>query len=294
MSNRIKFVSACIVIVLGLATLFSMPDAASISHAATHDIMSNQQPVTAASPHVNPATYLGGGGVDYGRAIGLDAQGNIYVAGDLFSSSIASIPFENQGSSDIVVAKLSPDASKLIGFFTIGSPSDDHVGAMAVTPQGEVVLAVNTSSPDFPTKNALQTTLDERNPGVLLKINAALNDVVFSTFTDFTVPPELHTVAVDESGVITVAGYAYNPYNRARDLALERFSADGQQQLFSNVWNNDDENELAQGLVVTPDGMTYVAGYTEGRWGGLAVTDNALQKICGRRLALGNRPRLRQ
>lgn len=283
----VKFIRLVGPLMLLFVTLFGGAGIAPISHAAIRDIMSNKQHTAAASPHLSSATYLGGGETDYGRAVGLDAQGNIYLAGDSFSSSILGYSLDPQGGTDIVVAKLSPDASTLLELVSIGSTSGDHVGGMAVTPQGEVVLAINTDSASFPTYKALHATMDEDNPGVLLKINAAMDDLVFSTFTDFTVPPELHTVAVDTSGAITVAGYVYNPSNRARDLALERFSADGQQQLFGKVWDNDDEDERAQGLVVTPDGTTYVAGYTEGRWGGLAVTDNALQKLCGRRLALG-------
>jgi hypothetical protein len=243
--------------------------------------------VTAASSYrLDPATYLGGGGGDYGRNVGLDAQGNIYLATDSYSSSILGHTID-QGSANIVVAKLSPDARKLLGFFTIGSAGGDHVGGMAVTPQGEVVLAVATDNPTFPTKNALQTALIEDNPGVLLKINATLDGLVFSTFTDFTVSSDLHTVALDGAGNISIAGYVYQPVGPRRDLVLKRFSPDGQQELYRKVWDGDDEFEEVQGLVVQPDGTTYIAGYVTGRWGGLAVTDNALQKICGARLARG-------
>lgn len=272
---------------LVLVVLCSLSDSISVSRAASSEVAPTPQLANAASPHLGAATYLGGGSADYGRAVGFDAQGNIYLAADSFSSSILGHTIERQGSADIVVAKLNPDATQLLGFFTIGSSSDDRVGGMAVTPQGEVVLAVSTNSAGFPTKNALHTAPEDSNPGVLLKINAALDGLVFSTFTDFTVERELHNVALDGAGNISVTGYVYNPFIRARDLALERFSADGQELLERHVWDNDSVDERAQAIVVRPDGTTYIVGYTEGRANDLAVTENAIQPICGRKLALG-------
>src|SRR5262245_20588744 len=79
----------------------------SISHTTgTARIMS---PLSGAAtdPRLLAGTYLGGGSTDYGRAVGTDAQGNIYVAGDSFSSSILGQALSDNGSTDIVVIKLS-------------------------------------------------------------------------------------------------------------------------------------------------------------------------------------------
>jgi hypothetical protein len=233
------------------------------------------------------ATFLGGEGVDYGRTVALDAQNNIYVAGDTFSSSLVDMNLVDRGGQDIVVTKLSPDAKQVLGIFSIGSTTTDRVGGMAVTPQGEVVLLVETSSANFPVKNALHTTPTASNPGVLLKIDAALNTVVFSTFTTFTVEYNLHNVTVDGAGGITVAGYRYTPFYRARDMVVQKFSPDGQTMRFEKVWDNDPLDERPQAIVTKPDGTTFIAGYTEGRTSTFPVTDNAVQKVCGRKQALG-------
>jgi hypothetical protein len=241
-----------------------------------------------ADPHVAAATYLGGSGTDYGRAVGLDAQGNIYLAGDSFSASVLGQNMNRKGSEDILVAKLNPDATRLLGLFSIGSTSTDRLGGMAVTPLGEVVLTVETDNPDFPTKNAVHPAPANSNPGVLLKINAALDGLVFSTFTSFTIDYGLQNVAVDGAGNISVIGYVYDPSIVARDLVLQKYSPDGQHLLFEHIWDADRTSERAQALAVRPDGATYIAGYTEGRFGDFAVTDNAFQKVCGRKLALGD------
>lgn len=238
-------------------------------------------------PRLVAATYLGGGGADFGRAVGLDAAGNIYLAGDTFSSSFLGHDLNRQGGSDIVVAKLSPDARRLLGLFAIGSPSSERVGGIAVSPAGEVVLLVETADPGFPLRNALQAELLENNPGALLKINAAMDGLVFSTFVTFTVEYEHQTVALDAAGTITVAGYVYDASSRARDLAVQKFSPDGQRRLFEQVWDGDRRDEIAEALAVRPDGTTYVAGSADGSLDDLAVTENAAQKVCGRKLALG-------
>lgn len=245
--------------------------------------------VTGAGERVVAATYLGGGSTDYGRAVALDAQGNIYLGGDSFSTSVLGRNLSAKGGQDIMVAKLSPDAKQLLGLFSIGSSSTDRLGGMAVTPGGEVVALVETDNPSFPTVNALRTApADSYNSGVLLKINAAMDGLVFSTFTSFSVAAGLANVAVDRAGNIAAAGYVYTPAPIARDLALQRFSADGRQLLFDRVWNGDRTSEQPQALALLPDGTTFIAGYTEGWDGDFAVTDNALQKLCGRKLELGD------
>lgn len=229
---------------------------------AAHSQAAQLHPVTPSSvnPGVVASTYLGGTATDYGRAVALDAQGNIYVAGDTFSKSMFGLDFPNQGAQDILVLKLSPDGKTLLDGVTIGSTSTDRVGSMAVTPQGEVVL---------------------------LKINAAFDSLVFSTYTPFTVDVGLENIGVDATGKITVTGYTYTATNRARDLTVQTYSADGQSVLFEKTWGGDLINERAQAIVVRPDGTTTIAGYVEGLQSDLPVTDNAVQKLCGRKKALG-------
>ncbi len=245
--------------------------------------------VSSAGDRVVSSTYLGGGSTDYGRAVALDAQGNIYLGGDSFSSTVLGRSLSNRGGQDILVAKLSPDGGRLLGLFSIGSASTDRLGGMAVTPGGEVVLLVETDNPNFPTVNALRASpADTYNSGVVLKINAALDGLIFSTYTGFTVDAGLPNVAIDGAGRISVAGYVYTPAPISRDLALQTFSADGRQLLYEKVWNGDRTSELPQALKMLPDGTTYIAGYTEGWDGDFAVTENALQKLCGRKLLLGD------
>jgi|GEM_PF-1353369 len=238
-------------------------------------------------PRYLAGTYLGGGGTDRGRNIGLDARGNIYLVGETFSSTFMGQTINRRGESDIFVAKLSPDARQLLGLFTIGGTRSDTVGGAAVTPQGEVVVAVSTDDPSFPTKNPLNPAIVQRNPGALLKVNAALNGLVFSTFTDFTVAPDLDNVGVDGAGNIIVAGYIYSPAPIARDMVLARFTPSGEQEFLRTFWDNTEVSEQPQGIAVLADGTTYITGFAQGWWGGLDVTEGAFQTVCGRRLALG-------
>ena len=274
------FIHLIRVALLALACLIVVPQ-------TQHELVQAATPTLASEAGLIAATYLGGSAVDYGRAVALDAKGNIYVAGDTFSSNVAGLPFQNAGGQDILVVKLAPDGKEILGGFAIGSPASDRVGGMAVTPQGEVVLLVETSSANFPVKNALHAKPAASNPGVLLKLNAALDDLVFSTYTTFQVEYNLHNVAVDGAGVITIAGYHYDPSYRARDMAVQKWSADGQQVLFDKVWNNDPLDERPQTIISKADGTTVIAGYTEGRASTLPVSANAVQKLCGRKLALG-------
>ncbi len=242
----------------------------------------------AAVTRLGSATYLGGTAVDHGRVVGMDAQGTIYVALDTFSTNINGTDFQNAGGEDILVVKLSPDSTEILGGLAIGGTSSDKVGGMAVTPQGEVVLAVDTSGTSFPLKNPLHDIDVSYNHGVVLKINAALDDLVFSTYTWTQVDPSLHNVAVDGAGNVTLASYYYSPSTRARNMVVQTYSPDGQQLLRVKNWANDTVDERPQAVVVQPNGTAYIAGYTESRHSDFAVTENALQKVCGRKLTQGS------
>ena len=110
------------------------------------------------------STYLGGSGGEEGRGITLDTRGNVYVAG---LTTSANFPlrdaiqgtYAGAGSStwgDGFVAKLSPDASRLVYSTYLGGSSDDAGYGIAVDAAGNAHVTGGTSSTDFPTVNPVQ------------------------------------------------------------------------------------------------------------------------------------------
>ncbi|HKH44626.1 MAG TPA: SBBP repeat-containing protein [Thermoanaerobaculia bacterium] len=106
------------------------------------------------------STYLGGSSSDHGRAIGVDAAGNAYVAGYTYSPdfpTVHALKSANPGPAiDGFVAKIHPSGKPLLYSTYLGGSSGDYVWDLAANAAGHVWVTGSTESPDFPTAGALQ------------------------------------------------------------------------------------------------------------------------------------------
>ena len=231
-------------------------------------------------------TYMGGFQSDYGRAVAVDAQGYLYVAGDTLSSTFQGNDLPRYGGGDVLVLKLHPDDKRVLAGAAIGSPSDDEVIGMAVTPQGEVVLSI-MSGGSWPLKNALVSQPLYANDMVLVKFDANFN-LVFSTYANATVGNTGgQNVALDRSGNIYLTGHRYE--NSSQDLIVQKYRPDGQQLLSQRIWRyvDDKTDKDGLGLDVGSDGSVYLTGTVKGYDSTFPVTAQAAQKLCGAQRARG-------
>jgi hypothetical protein len=106
---------------------------------------------------VKQATYFGGGGSEQIDALAIDpASGDVFVAGyttsdDLPGTNGGARP-DRAGASDAFVARLSPDLTALRQATYLGGSGDEAGPALgvAVDASGDVYVAGNTTSTDFP------------------------------------------------------------------------------------------------------------------------------------------------
>lgn len=164
------------------------------------------------------ATYLGGSGNEQPHSMICDAQGNLVVAGRTSSSNYPTRAglVGSGGMYDIVVTKFNTTGTNLLGSIKVGGSGDDGInirpkyvalpggkqGAYDTRrnygddARGEVILdggnniyvASSTHSANFPVRNStIQTNFggggqEIAQDGVIMKIDANLNNVLFSTF----------------------------------------------------------------------------------------------------------------
>jgi hypothetical protein len=103
-----------------------------------------------------------GDGYETGEDIAVDAAGNAYVLGTTnsldFPMAISPAP-EDGWAYDAFVTKLGPTGSILWSTY-LGGSAEDWGGEIKVAADGSSVVVVgHTTSPDFPTLNAIQTGL---------------------------------------------------------------------------------------------------------------------------------------
>ena len=107
------------------------------------------------------ATYLGGTREDYGADIHVDAQGNAFVVGTTYSPDFPRLGGYQQalvGYSDIFLTRL--DASGHPVYSVLLGGTDQEVAAgLTVDGVGRAYVTGWTTSPDFPTRNPLQSRL---------------------------------------------------------------------------------------------------------------------------------------
>ena len=95
------------------------------------------------------STYLGGPGQDEAFAIAIDSAGSAYVAGRSCSSGFKSIG--PGGAADAFLVKLSPTGREFDYEIALGGTGNDAANGVAVDSAGNVYVAGQTESSEFPT-----------------------------------------------------------------------------------------------------------------------------------------------
>ncbi len=174
------------------------------NHAAANDLNAFVTKLNATGTALVYSTYLGGSGTelggDMGNAIAVDTGGNVYVAGQTYSTDFPVTPgaFQTTNhaaanvSTNAFVTKLNPTGTALVYSTYLGGSGvkveypGDVGNAIAVDTAGNVYVAGYTYSTDFPvTQGAFQTTNHTANStsnAFVTKLNPAGTALVYSTY----------------------------------------------------------------------------------------------------------------
>jgi hypothetical protein len=225
-------------------------------------------------PVVSYCTYLGGSGLGAVTAVATDSSGNEYVAGYTEASNFpvsGGIQLSNRGGVDAVIAKLNPTGTAVVYATYIGGYGDDRAAAIAVDAAGEAIVVGSTASANFPLASAIRATLGGGRDGFVLKLNAAGNGLVYSTYLGGSGWDQATAAAVDSAGNAYIAGDTQSsdfPVLSAPQPALggatDAFVAELNPTgavLFSTYLGGISA-EHAAGIAVDLSGNIYVAGGT--------------------------------
>lgn len=158
------------------------------------------------------ATYLGGNGNDNPYAVALEPTGVAVVAGRTISGNFPVTPGAmNSVPTFGFVTRVASDGSSFVASTYFGGNNDGYLNDVAVGPLGRIYVAGWTRASDFPvTPGAYDTSFaGPAYDGIVSVLKPDLSGVVYSTYlggAGFSPLEELSCVAVDESGVVTVAG----------------------------------------------------------------------------------------
>jgi len=226
------------------------------------------------------STYLGGSMADSARGVAVDASGNAVVVGSTLSSNypVAS-PLQatfGGGASDAFVSKLNAAGSAFLFSTYLGGVFTDEANGVAVHSSGLVTVVGNTTSNNFPTVNAPQTTLASagHSDGFVTRLNGVGSSLSFSTYLGGAGDDVASSVGVDALNSAYVVGSTdSSDFPQARSIpgqaayhgAVDGFATgidpSGSPLYYSTYLGGSDEDH-AVGVAVQSNGLTHVIGNT--------------------------------
>jgi uncharacterized delta-60 repeat protein len=210
------------------------------------------------------------GGVEKARAVAIQSDGKIVVAGYTDANGSASNP------NNFAVLRLNPDGSldttfNGTGKQTIDFNADDQANAVAIQPDGKIVLAGSWDggAADFAlVRLNANGSLDTSFGNTTLK-GGGLANYTFGTGL-FGGVEKARAVAIQPNGKIVVTGYtdAGGSTSNPNNFAVLRVNSDGSLDTTFNGtgkqtidFGNDDQ---ANSVAIQPDGKIVLAGSWDG------------------------------
>ena len=215
------------------------------------------------------STYLGGEDYDYGTSLTVDTNGNVYATG--YSGSTISVDRFN-----VFVAKLNSTLTSLLALVNLGGAGFDYGYSIALDASGNVYVAGNTASKDFPTTSGAYDTSHNGSSDVFIsKLDGGLTSLLASTFLGGYSDDGFYnvSVALDTSGNVYVTGDTdsddFPTTSGAYDTSKDRFDDvfiskldGGLMSLLASTYLGGSDYDRGHSLTLDTSGNVYVKGYT--------------------------------
>ncbi|HEX2979347.1 MAG TPA: SBBP repeat-containing protein, partial [Anaerolineaceae bacterium] len=164
------------------------------------------------------SSYIGGSEMETAGGVALDEDGNIFIAG-----STGSVDFPTQsgyqteydGWNDVFVMKLDPSGTNLIYGTYLGGNDDDEASDIQVDATGNIYITGDTSSTDFPTRNAYQAHCAKlgmmcMGDVFLAKLNPSGDQLLYATYLGGGSADTAEGLSVGENGLVYMAGTTFS------------------------------------------------------------------------------------
>jgi hypothetical protein len=219
------------------------------------------------------STYLGGGSVDGGADVVVDAGGDAFLTGQTLSADFptrGALQPANRGSNDAFVAKIDATGEGLAYSTYVGGSGEDYAYALAVDSSGSVYVTGNTKSLDFPVQNALYSTNQGVSDAFVAKLNDSGSAMVYCTYLGSSGYDYGYGIAVDGAHNAYVVGstdastfptvQALQNYGGSIDAFLTKLSDNGSALLFSTYLGGRDA-DYGEGIALN-SASRFVLGVT--------------------------------
>jgi len=157
------------------------------------------------------STFLDGNDYDYAESIAINSLGNIYVAGLTASSDFPTTEGAYDrtfnGYYDAYISKFSTDLTTLLASTFFGGSGDDKAWSVSLNSLGNVYVAGETASSNFPTtEGAYDRTFNGYYDAYISKFSTDLTTLLASTFLGGSMDETAYSIIIDSSGDVFIAG----------------------------------------------------------------------------------------
>lgn len=205
-----------------------------------------QLPMDAFVAKLNPtgtalvySTFFGGSGDDIGRAITVDRDGNAYVVGDTGSTGLqltnGALQRDLSGPSDAFLIKVGPRGDALLCSSYFGGTRGEVAYATALGPDGSWFITGRTASSNLRVVDPLQTASGGADDVFLLRVNPAGDAILQSTYLGGSSTDAAYGIAVNNQGVVYLAGESASVNFPVSTNALQRTTGGGNTDAFLAV-----------------------------------------------------------
>ena len=238
------------------------------------------------SGNLSWATYFGGTDQDVGNAISTDTSGNVYIAGNTFSSTGIATPGSYQSSfSENARAPFSAkfnNKGSLDWATYFGGNLYTYDFGVSTDPSGDAYISGMTNCVSgIASSGAFQTSENGSNDAYIAKFSSS-GKILWSTYFGGIIGSIEQAIVTDGSGNVFIAGNTSSSIGIAtagafqtsfqgyQDAFLAEFSSSG--LLSWATYFGGSVVDGAQGLAVDGLGNVYMTGYTRDSIG-IATTD---------------------
>lgn len=181
------------------------------------------------------------------------------------------------GLPDAFVTKLNSSGSGLLFSTLVGGNGEDIGNAISVDGSGNISIAGQTNSTNFPAVNAFRSTVTFNGncaTGFVTKLNPSVSSYVFSTYLGAGQCETANSIATDNSGNLYVTGRAGPNFPTVNafqsgfgggpqlniDAFVTKFMADGSVVYSTYLGGNDADTGF--GIAADSSGNAYITGAT--------------------------------
>ena len=239
------------------------------------------------------STLLGGTGDEFGNGVALDATGNIYLTGRTSSTNFPAVnanqaaPPSPDNCFNAFVTKIDPSGPAYVFSTYLGGDGCDVANGVAVDAAGNAYVTGSTTSTNFATPGAFQTSLGsgQFTPDAFVTKFTSAGVLGYSTYLGGNNFDVGFAIAADSSGNAYVTGVTsssnfptQNPIQATNkgvdgDAFVTKLNGQGSALIYSTFLGGT-ETDVGRGIAVDAAGNAYVTGFTGSA--GFPVTPGAL------------------